>query len=277
MTRRRAFQRDAVFLCFGLVVPCALGGDVTDKGTATLTLTVPYHTILRDEVVRFTVRLRNDSKENLRCIPDPYEAPGKQVFINVERGDPNFPETMITDARPEFTGGRVLRIERDGNWQVVAKEATGVLRPGEAVEWDGSRFDPRLFWIKLGKPKTVQAQVLIGPGQWVNSKPVPIKVIDRDLSSSPVVFAGSYLWSPQKVKCLTQVHRVSIEGKEYLFGGECARICEIPKGATPEFGWDPETALLTVRFPGLNVPPIRYNYPQMQVLRPQPEGASKTP
>lgn len=276
MARHLCFHTYLLFLLLGVVVPFALGGDVTQKGTASVTLTVPHQTLLWDEVVRFMVCLRNDSKENLLYIPDPYEAAGRQVFISVERGDPNFRDVIPIDALPEFQGRRPLRIETDGSWEAVAGATTGMLGPAKTARWDGTRFDSALFYIKLGKPKSIQAQVLIGPGEWVSSKAVSIKVIHTDLSSTPVVFEGFYL-SPfrreLRTKVPIRVRRVSIEGREYLFSNAGARICEVPKGCTPLFACDPETAVLTVRFPGTDVPPIRYHYPQMQVLPARPADA----
>jgi hypothetical protein len=254
--------------------------DTKHKATATVSLIVPYQTILSREVVRFTVRLHNDSKGEIRYIRDPFEAGGKQVFISVERGDPSFRDVVMLDSLGDLPGGRVLTVERDGNWDVVEREATGVLRGGEAAQWDGSRFSSMLFYITDGKPKSIQAQVLIGPSQWVSSKQVPIKVIHTDLSSCPIVFEGFYLYSfrgSPKTKEPVKIHRVSIEGTEYLFSSECARICEIPRGCIPEFACDPETAVLTVRFPGTDVPPIRYHYPQMKVLPARPADAPQKP
>lgn len=254
------------------VLPCfTTARDVSHTGIATVTLSVPYQTVLWDEVIQFTVALRNDSQESLRYIADPYEAAGKQVFITAERAYPGIIKRLQGKSVPDSE--RVRTIEHDSDWGLVSKEATGLLKPGQSAEWDGTRFDPHLFRIKLGKPKSIQAQVLIGPGKWVSSKPVRIEVMDKDYSSSPVVFEGFYLFSflgSPKSKEAIRIHRVNIEGKEYLFSSGGARICEVPRGCTPEFASDPETALLTVRFPGSDVPAIRYHYPQMRVVPVQP-------
>jgi len=255
-----------------LVLSTSTAEDVTQTGVATVTLTAPYSTVLSQEVIRFTVAFRNDSRGNVPYMSDPCEAAGKQVFIKGERGDPRVIQHLQGSSVPDSE--RVRTVENDGKWEAVTKEATGELRPGQTVQWDGSRFDERLFRITLGKPRSMQAQVLVGPSRWVTSKSVPIRVVDEDVNASPVVFEGFYLFSfrgSAKTKQPVRIHRVTIEGKDYLFSSGCARICEIPKGFNPDFACDPETALVTVRFPGKNLPPVRYNYPQMRILPARPE------
>ncbi|HPD16882.1 MAG TPA: hypothetical protein PLE19_18195 [Planctomycetota bacterium] len=272
-TIRRARTYQLAITAFASI---ALAGSVPppSKDPLTVKLVVPYRTVLEDELIRFSVSLQNDSEGKVPYIVDPFEAGGKQVFLKVERGLPYFDENFQTDSRPGHGQPVIRTIERDGNWDLVVKKASAVLAPGESVVWDGSRFDDTLFYITYGKPKSIQAQVLIGPGRWVSSERVPIKVVERGIRLSPVVFQEFYeYFSPTKkmrLRCPVKVHRVSIEGNEYLFSGGGGRICEVPKRIIPQFAWDSEARLLTVRFPGANLPPIRYDYLHMQVLPGQP-------
>jgi len=268
MARVGPVYAGALLLSWCLLGEYGVAGDVTHSRAATVALTVPYATILRDEVVQLTVRLRNNSKQNLHYIPDPRDVAGTQVFIKVERGDASYTGPWHVDGSAEFPGSRIRTVERDGRWDAVVKKATALLRPGETVEWDGSRFDERLFFVAEGRPKSIRAQVLIGPGQWVTSEPVTIKVIERDTSRAPVVFENVYM-RPHGAARPMRIRRVAIDGKQYLFSGAeraRGRICEVPTGATPKFEWDPRTALLTVRFAGVDAPPVRYNYKMMQRL-----------
>jgi hypothetical protein len=252
------------------------GGPRAGAGepAATVDLAVPYQTVLATELIRFTVRLRNDSGTGLPVIADPFRAGGKQVFIRVEREERDFEEAFRSDSRPGFGRPLVRTIERDGDWDIVLKEATASLQPSQTVEWDGSRFDDMLFYITRGKPKSIQAQVLIGSGLWVSSKPVPIKVIPRDVSRCPVVFQGVYLVGPQKARRPMTVHRVQLGTQQYLFDGAGGRICEIPKGGTPKFAWSPATALLIVTFSDTTAAPVRYD---VRHMTPVTERASAEP
>jgi hypothetical protein len=265
-----------VLPCLLCVVPGASAGDVTGEGKATLTLNVPYTTLLYREKFRYTIRLRNHSKHALPVIVDPFKASGKQVFISMERGVTKYRGPWHVDGAPAGYGDRVYRVERDGNWELVAKKATAVLQPGQSVEWDGTQLDPLHFFIWDGLPKSIQAQVLIGPGQWVSSNVVPFKTVRRDMSRSPVVFDNVYLVGPKKVRKPAKGRRVAIGEKGYLFAGRqrpVGRICEIPKGATPKFEWNPVAAILTVRFPGADVPPVRYDYKRMRTVPSAPSSA----
>jgi len=247
-------------------LPGALSAEARGKGLASVTLVVPYRTVLVDELVRFTVRLQNGSNDKLPFVADSFDAAGRQVFIKVLRGVPDFDETFRTDSRPGFGRPAIHTIERDGNWDAVAKVTTGSLPPGDSVEWDGSKFDPRLFWITLGRPKSIQAQVLIGPGRWVSSEPVRISAVDVQLSTFPIVFEDFFLLGPKKSKVPKIVRRVSLDGKHYLFSNSCDRICEIPDGGTPRFTWERESRILTVRFEGVKAAPVRYDCRFMRVV-----------
>jgi hypothetical protein len=173
-------------------------------------------------------------------------------------------------------------VDRDGEWNTVVEKASGLLGPQKTVEWDGSRFATEHFYITEALPISIQAQVLVGPDQWVSSNIVPFKTVRKDMSRSPVVFDDFYLVGPKKVRRPAKVRRVAVGDTEFLFAGTpspVGRICEIPKDATPRFEWNPEEALLTVRFPGTDVPPVRYNYKMLKPAasdpRPGPDSERK--
>jgi hypothetical protein len=264
----------ATLFSVSLLAAHAREGHLTQEGRAKVILTVPYRTLLRNENVQFTVRLLNQSEGELPYIADSYDVAGKQVFIHVERGIAGYTGPLHVDFGAQFHGSRVLTIEKDGKWESVVEKANAVLRPGEAVEWAGSRFDDVLFFITHAKPTSMQAKVLVGPEQWVSSEPVPIKVIRRDISQCPIVFQEYYFEMPTRTRSPVRIRRVVIEGQAYLFHEMSSRVCRVPRGAVPRFALDPETSILTVHFPNTEVPPVRYNCQMMKRL---PDDRKRTP
>jgi len=259
-----------VVLCLASLAGAAIGGEPRNGPLPTVALNIPYKTVLRAENVQFTVVLRNGAKTSLPYIAEPAKAAARQVFMRVERGVRDYTGPWHVDGPLNFPGFRVRTVEKDGHWDAVLEAATALLRPGGTVEWDGSRFSELLFYVTEGMPKSIQAQVLIGPGRWVASDPVPIKIINKELEQFPVVFENVYAVGPRKVRRPARIRRVQIEGEDYLFTDGGGRICGVPRGCTPKFIWEPDAGLLTVHFPGTRVPPVLYNYRQMQVIRPPP-------
>jgi len=257
-----------------LVENPAFGEDVSDKGIATVTLEVPYPTRLAGESSQFIVRLRNDSDADLPYYPSSnvYAGSGKQLFIIVDRRDLDHEKrsAMYGEKRRDYQGQLInlfRTVQEHGNWDVVKKEATGVLRPKETVVLCRG-FDLEDFDVYGGNPRSIQAQVLVGPGKWVSSKTVPIHVIPGNVKDFPKVFRDSIIVNAQAgTSHEVFFYRGEVAGKDYLFDMGRFRICEIPKGATPKFKWDAATGLLAISFDGTKEPPVLFSYWKRSILK----------
>ena len=220
--------------------------DVTGKGIAEVTLEVPYPTRLYNEAPQFLIRFKNVSRSELVYIPDASEASAKQVFIKIGRGDPNF-DAMKKNDTSEW---RISTIEKDGSWNVVRDhEGHKVLEPGQSAEWRGFMIDTfGNFYFNQGDPNSIQVSVLVGDGQWVSSKPVPIKQLPQKVTDFPIIY--TYISEKHKEGkfVLAKVYRGEVEGKDYLFSMGGMRICEIPRGVIPRFGFDENTYTLEITF-----------------------------
>ncbi len=260
MLYRKSNSAVVAALCLIAAAGNGAAGDITKQGRATVTLLLRHRTLLYPEQLEFTIRLRNDSNRPLPVITHPHVASGKQVFIKM---DPHVPVTHVDPKpKPGSYGDKIWTVEEEGRWEVVLKTADAVLRRGETIEWDGTELDPLHFYMWEGQPKGIQAQILVGPGEWVSSKMVHFKTLHVDVRQFPVVFESVSLFAPQLVRESQEVRCIPIEGREYLFlttDEPVARICEVPKGARLGFRWDPFKALLTVMFHGTDTPPVQYD------------------
>jgi hypothetical protein len=92
--------------------------------------------------------------------------------------------------------------------------------------------------------------ILVGDGQWVSSKPVPIKQLPQMVNDFPIIY--TYIYISEKHSdlriLLTKVYRGEVEGKDYLFSMGRTRICEISCGVTPKFGFDENSYTLEIAF-----------------------------
>lgn len=225
---------------------CVFSEDVTGKGMAEVTLEVPYPTRLYNENPQFTIRLKNVSASELIYIPDAAEASARQVFIKIGRGDPSYDAMKKSDT----SEWRLSTIERDGSWNVVRDhEAHKVLKPGQSVEWQGgiiNAFGNYLF--NQGDPNSIQVSVLVGEGQWVSSKPVPIKQLSQKVNDFPIIYTYISEKHKEAVFVLAKVYRGEVEGRDYLFSMGRTRICEIPSKVKPKFDFDENTYILETVF-----------------------------
>ena len=220
--------------------------DVSDKGIAEVTLEVPYPTRLYNEAPQFTIRCKNVSPSELLYIPDPAEASAKQVFIKIGRGDSSYDAMKKSDT----SEWRTSTIEKDGSWNVVRDhEGHKVLESGQSVEWQGFIIDTfGNFYFNQGDPNSIQVSVLVGDGQWVSSKPVPVKQLPQKVNDFPIIYTYTSEKHKEGIFVLAKVYRGEVEGKDYLFSMGGMRICEIPRGVTPKFGFDESTYTLEITF-----------------------------
>ncbi len=233
------------------VAGCFIGGNLSYAAScpggaegASVTLALPYQTVLRDEHVRFEIKLTNNGKADLPYIPQSYDADSMQVFLKASREDNAWEKRpLIADAPVGQRGAWMLKIERDGDWGAVKRDATAVLRPGESCRWTGRHVQQEWFFLKRGHPKSVAAQVLVGPDLWATSRPVAIRILDKKTSDFPVVFKGvNYL---RTMKFPVRVRRVAIEEGEYLFW-DTFRVLRIAKESKIHIELLPHAGILVV-------------------------------
>ncbi|MBE0534735.1 MAG: hypothetical protein IH624_03635 [Phycisphaerae bacterium] len=258
MCYRIAVAAHSVFILG--IASLAAAEDVTAKGQVSITFTVPYQELLQGEFrPNSTIELTNNSLDTLHYIPEGSWADVLQIFIKVDR--------TICIPREHRNAMYDPDIETYGLWERVREFASAELKPGESVAWQATNIPYPCFALSPSrKPKSIQAQVLIGPAQWVSSKPVPIKFMNQGLKECPVVFENDYLTGPQRAKSPIAVYRVAIQNKEFLFTSSCFRICEIPKDSKPDFTWEPRLGLLKIDYRIDQVPLVWFYYPMLERL-----------
>lgn len=232
-----------------------LAGDVSGQGVATLMLQPRYERMLITENQQYIITLRNDSSSNLLYITDAFDASGLQLFLCARKGTP------ISAGH----SGVHPTVEKAENWKKISKMDTSELRPGQSVTWRGESMND--YWgVRLGD-QTIQAQVLVGPGQWVSSQEVPVHFLPGIVDDFPKVFTYNYVLGIGTNQMW--FYQGPVDDKEYIFDMGRFRICEVPKGATPKFLYEPETYSIRISFEGVNAPDVIYDQRKRRVLSPE--------
>ena len=226
--------------------------DVSGQGIATLTLKPRYERMVITENQQYIITLRNDSSSNLLYVADEFEASGVQLFLCARK------KVLISPGH----SGQYPTVEKKENWEELRKMGTSELQPGQSVTWRSE--DMSGYWaVELGD-QTIQAQVLVGPGQWVSSQEVPVHFLPGIVDDFPKVF--TFVYEQGLAKKNRWLHQGPVDEKEYLFSIGRFRICEVPKGSTPKFLYEPETYSIRISFEGVNVPDVIYDQRKRRVL-----------
>ncbi len=240
-----------------LAMSCRLlwAGDVSGQGVATLTLQTRYERMLISEVPQYLISLRNNSTSNLIYVADGFDALGIQLFMKVRKGS----QLIKRHDCPYQT------VENNGKWDELVEMPTSELQPNHSMTWRSEMTD--LNWgMELGA-QAIQAQVLVGPSQWVSSLEVPVCFLPGDVDQFPKVFTYNYVLG----RGTNQMwfYQGPVDDKEYLFSKGSFRICEVPKGSTPKFRYEPETYSIRISFDAVNVSDVIYDQRRLRVLSPE--------
>lgn len=242
-------------LIFAMSCRLLWAGDVSGQGVAPLTLQTRYERMLITEKQQYIITLRNDSPSNLLYVADKYEIAGTQLFLCARKDSPILPGDS----------GVYPAVEKVDNWEKISKIETYELPPGQSVTWRGESIID--YWaVRLGD-QTIQAQVLVGPGQWVSSQEIPVHFLPGVVDDFPKVFTFDYVLGLGTNQMW--FYQGPVDDKEYLFDMGRFRICEVPKGSTPKFLYEPETYSVRISFEGVNVPDVICDQRTRRVLSPE--------
>jgi hypothetical protein len=211
--------------------------------------------MLITEKQQYVITLRNDSPSNLLYVADKYEIAGAQLFLCARKGSP------ISAGH----SGVYPTVEKAENWEKISKLETSELSPGKSVTWRGESIID--YWaVRLGD-QTIQAQILVGPGQWVSSQEIPVHFLPGIVDNFPKVFTYDYVLGIGTNRMW--FYQGPVDDKEYIFSMGRFRICEVPKGAIPKFLYEPETYSIRISFEGVNAPDVIYDQRKRRVLSPE--------
>ncbi len=231
-------------------------GDVVEGGVQ-FKISVPYTVLFKDEIPRVVYGFRNTSEQ-------PYNV-GRQFlgFEERESYDPN-PQSRLW---LQFSDGKNLRVDTNDqvgrDWQAIKDgfDERDLLKPNDSAVMMGEYrqgFD-RHYEDGYGR---LRALYLVGDKEYIASNWISIEVLREDIADGAEMFELDY---GSEVGYKAPIYIKSLNGERWLFIHR-NRISKIPKGATPRFEVDKETAVLSVYFDGTDYEPVLHNVRMIRTL-----------
>ena len=231
-------------------------GNVVEDGVQ-FSISMPYTVLFRDEIPRVIYVFRNTSESPVDV--------GRQ-FLGVK-------EQKIYDPRPQsrlwfqFSDGHNLSVETNSqvgrNWHAIKDgfDERDLLGPNQSALMMGE-YRQGFDRYYEGGYDHVRALYMVGDGEYIASNWISIEVLSEDIASGAEMFEVDY---GSEVGYKAPIYLKSLHDERWIFIHR-NRISKIPKGATPRFEMDKETAVLSVYFDGVDYEPVIHNVRMIKTL-----------
>lgn len=236
-----------------VVMSCVLSSFYAVAGGFFLAVALPEEPEprLRDEFYTFDVTFTNRSGAGVHVFADV-----RQMLSRRQMGFAF--ETGVPVAEPDM-----FRAPQDW-WSVTNRASMAEVADGGAFTWTVTGYEIAAVCARYGA-SNVMCRVMLGENVWVDSRKVPVAVLDEGLDEAGVlVFEGGYR-SRGGGTAKVQVYRAEIGGQFYLFTGACVRLCRVLPDEVPVFRVDSGAAVLTVEAASLSRP-VRYHMNEVRIV-----------